>query len=127
MGLLDRLRHDRSSTTPEQPTESPAAMTVTAQLFSGDDLEIVGEASYQNALWSICGGVEGDQIRHQIVAVLVPEPHNPYDPNAIAVHIDGHVVGYLAREVARQYGPGLRSLMARCNGHVALRGVIVGG
>jgi HIRAN domain len=128
MGLLDRLRHDRSSTTAEQPTESPAAMTVTAQLFSGDDdLEIVGEASYQNALWSICGGVEGDKIRHQTVAVLVPEPDNPYDPNAIAVHIDGHIVGYLAREVAQQYGPGLRSLMARCNGYVALRGVIVGG
>jgi hypothetical protein len=103
-------------------------MTVTAHLFSGeDDLEVVGEANYQSALWSICGGVEGDQIRHQVVAVLTPEPHNSYDPNAIAIHIDGHIVGYLAREVAQQYGPGLQSLMARCNGYIALRGVIVGG
>jgi hypothetical protein len=101
---------------------------VTAQLFGGDDdLEIVGEASYQDALWAICRGVEGDRIRHQIVAVLVPEPDNLHDPNAIAVHIDGHVVGYFAREFAVEYGPGLQSLMGRCNGYVALRGVIVGG
>ncbi len=59
--------------------------------------------------------------------MLVPEPQNPYDHNAIAIHIDGHVVGYLRRDVAQQYGPGLHSLMARSNGYVALRGVIVGG
>ncbi len=103
-------------------------MTVAAQLFGGgDDLEIVGEASYQDALWTICRGAEGDRIRHQVVAVLVPEPHNPHDPNAIAVHVDGYVVGYFARDVAVQYGPGLQSLMSQCGGYVALRGVIVGG
>jgi hypothetical protein len=76
-------------------------------LFDGDeDLEIVGEASYQDALWSICGGTEGDRVRHPVIAVLVPEPHNPQDPNAIAVYVEGHVVGYFARELAAQYGPG---------------------
>jgi HIRAN domain len=128
IGLLDRLRHGRSSTSAEQLTEAPSATAVTARLFGGDDdLEVVGEASYQSALWSICGGVQGDQIRHPIVALLVPEPQNPYDPNAIAIQIDGHVVGYLSRDVAQQYGPGLQSLMARSDGYVALRGVIVGG
>ena len=27
-------------------------------------------------------------------AVLVPDPTNPYDPNAVAVYIDGLHVGY---------------------------------
>jgi hypothetical protein len=62
-----------------------------------------------------------------VVAVLVPEPENPYDANAIAVHVDGHLVGYFARDVAVTYGSGLQALMGRCGGYVALEGVIVGG
>ena len=62
-----------------------------------------------------------------MVAVLVPEPDNPHDANAIAVQIEGNLVGYFAREVAIQYGPGLRSLMASSGVYVALEGVIVGG
>ncbi|MGH9214033.1 MAG: HIRAN domain-containing protein [Acidimicrobiales bacterium] len=103
-------------------------MAVSAHLFGGDeDLEIVGEASYQDALWTICRGSLGDQVRHRVVAVVVPEPDNPYDPNAIAVHVEGDRVGYLAREDAARYGPGLHGLMERCGGYVALSGVIVGG
>jgi HIRAN domain len=128
MGLFDRLRAVRDPTRTRAAPSPATTLTVTARLFGGDDdLEIVGEASYQDALWTICQGTEGDRIRYQVVAILVPEPHNPHDPNAIAVHVDGHVVGYFARELAAQYGPGLQSLMARCNGYVALRGVIVGG
>jgi len=33
-------------------------------------------------------------------ATLVPEPSNPHDPNAVAVVIDGHHVGYIPRELA---------------------------
>lgn len=29
---------------------------------------------------------------------LVPEPKNPHDPNAVAVHIAGQLVGYISRE-----------------------------
>lgn len=129
MGLFDRLRAARAPTAAQAAAPSSATtVTVAAHLFGGDDdLEIVGEASYQDALWTICRGAEGDRIRHQIVAVLVPEPQNPHDPNAIAVHIDGFVVGYFARDIAVEYGSGLQSLMSRCGGYVALRGVIVGG
>jgi hypothetical protein len=61
------------------------------------------------------------------VAVLVPEPTNPYDANAIAVQIEGQIIGYLPRATAQEYLPGLRHLMAVHGGYVALRGVIVGG
>lgn len=39
------------------------------------------------------------------MATLVPEPQNADDLNAIAVVIEGRIVGYLPMEVARQYGP----------------------
>jgi hypothetical protein len=92
-----------------------------------DDLEVVGEASYQDALWLICGGSKGDRLRHEVVAVLVPEPENPHDRNAISVRVGGHLVGYLPREVAANYLAGLHMAMAQCGGYVALAGVIVGG
>jgi len=129
MGLFDRLKgaRNRISSAPETRWHEPAT-TVSAHLFGGDeDLEIVGEASYQDALWAICGGVKGDRIRHKIIAVLVPEPDNPYDPNAVSIHTEGNLVGYFARDVAVSYLPGLHRLMAQCGSHVALEGVIVGG
>jgi hypothetical protein len=35
-----------------------------------------------------------------VAAVLVPEPQSVYDPNAVAVLIEGHRVGYLDRQTA---------------------------
>jgi len=124
MSLLDRIRGVHDTRWP------PAAQrrSVSAHLLTGhDDLEVVGELSYQAALWQLSGGAVGDKIRCDTVAVLVPEPSNPHDPNAIAVHIDGYLVGYLSRGVAQEYLPGLRHLMSRLGGYVALRAVIVGG
>jgi HIRAN domain len=92
-----------------------------------EDLEVVGELAYQDALWRLSGGTVGDRLRCHIVAVLVPEPTNPYDANAIAVQIEGHVIGYLPRATAQEYLPGLQRLMSAHDGYVALRGVIVGG
>jgi hypothetical protein len=61
------------------------------------------------------------------VAVLVPEPTNPHDANAISVQIDGHLIGYLSRATAQEYLPGLKQLMSVHASHIGLRGVIVGG
>ena len=44
------------------------------------------------------------------VAVLVPEPTNDYDDNAVAVVIAGGVVGYLPRDMAAEYFPALHRL-----------------
>jgi hypothetical protein len=125
MGLLDRLRGGRRESSVSTRHEATA---VSVSLLGGqDDLEVVGELAYQDALWRLSGGSLGDRIRRQIVAVLVPEPTNPYDANAIAVQIDGQVVGYLPRATAQEYLPGLQRLMSVRGGYVALRGVIVGG
>ncbi len=114
MGLLNRLRGGRGSSVSAR-VEPPA---VPVSLLGGqDDLEVVGELAYQAGLWRLCGGTVGD----------MPEPTNPYDANAIAVQIDGQVVGYLPRAAAQEYLPGVKHVMSLRGGYVALRGVIVGG
>ena len=80
------------------------------QLYEGrEDLEVVGEASYQDNLWRIVGGGHSPdgRVREDILAVLAAEPDNPYDANAVTVWIQGLKVGYLSREDPRRYRPGL--------------------
>lgn len=108
----------------------PASGSVVhATVFPGDEtLEVVGESRYQDVLWGLVGGFQREPVRHAVTAVLLPEPDNRYDSNAIRVLVDGRLVGYLSRNDASLYLPGLRALMASCEtGYVALDGQIVGG
>jgi hypothetical protein len=100
-----------------------------ATLYPGDDtLEVVGESHRQEVLWQLVGGRRREDVRHPTHALLLPEPDNPVDPDAISVLIEGQLVGYLSRSVAAAYRPGLVALMERSsNGLVALEAVIVGG
>lgn len=99
-GLLDRLRGRRGSLVSARVEPLAASVSL---LDGQDDLEVVGELAYQSALWRLCGGTVGERVRHDIVAVLVSEPANPYDANAVAVQVDGQVVGYLPRATAQQF------------------------
>jgi|SRR5262245_8387228 len=103
--------------------------TIEAVLCSGNEtLEVVGESHYQDALWRIVGGVRTERVRSDVIAVLMPEPDNPYDVNAIKVLISGYLVGRLSRADAAAYLPGLVLQMRSNPGKVvALNGVIVGG
>jgi hypothetical protein len=65
--------------------------------------DIVGEASYQPALESLCGGRTEDGADVVTEARLVCEDSNRYDSNAVRVDIDGNTVGYLSRDSARHY------------------------
>lgn len=72
------------------------------------DCEVVGESHYQKALERIAGGRSEDGAEHDCIAVLVPEPQNKHDRNAIRVDIDGRTVGYLSRSDAIDLGKVLR-------------------
>jgi hypothetical protein len=103
-------------------------MWASPQLFTGTEtLEVVGEASYQAALEAIVGRKPSEHVRVPVQAVLVPEPQNPYDQNAIRVDIVGQTVGYLKRDDAVRYRPGLLRLIESDGRHVALAGQVVGG
>ncbi|MGZ6907156.1 MAG: HIRAN domain-containing protein [Acidimicrobiia bacterium] len=128
MGILRRWAERASGQAREANALPVGTVQVSATLYTGDDrLEVVGESNYQDALWSAVGGQSDGYIRADVTAVLVPEPDNPYDANAISVQVSGAVVGYLRRGDAANYLPGLRRLMDEHQTYVALDGVIVGG
>jgi hypothetical protein len=127
VGFLNRL-FGATSKSIESNAETNTRR-IEATLYTGDEtLEVVGESNYQEALWKIVGGRRHERVRHDVAAVLLPEPDNQFDANAIKVLIDGNLVGYLSRQDAVAYGPGLRALMGEsANGLVALEATIVGG
>ncbi|SKA26275.1 HIRAN domain-containing protein [Consotaella salsifontis] len=94
---------------------------------SGDyELDVVGESHYQAELNRICGGKTDDGHEMEVEALLVEEPTNPYDSNAVAVVIDGLVVAYLPRDDAAAY----RQLLSRqklSGEHLKVDALIVGG
>ena len=123
-GLLSRLFGAHTPPLPATPVQR-----IEAILYSGrETLEVVGESHYQDALWEIVGGRTPDPVRHETYALLMPDHANQHDPNAIQVLIDGMRVGYLSREDATAYRPGLLRLMETSpNNLVAFQAVVVGG
>jgi hypothetical protein len=72
-------------------------------------VDVVGEGSYQGTLERLAGGrtVDGGRNRDH-VAMILPEPTNPYDPAAVRVVVItpagvGATIGYLSREDAVAY------------------------
>jgi hypothetical protein len=76
-----------------------------AEHLEGDELvNVAGESHYQDALRELAPWDGRDDLRHEALATLVPEPDNPHDPNAVRVEIAGRLVGYLPRAAAESYG-----------------------
>ena len=128
VALLRRILGKRVATEPSGA--QPSSQDSTQFFFSegSENLEVVGESFYQDALWDIVGARPSEsRIRHPISAVLVAEHDNEYDANAISVWVAGRKVGHLSREGAARYRPGLLALEREKGAYVALRGAIMGG
>lgn len=117
----------RSPEEPEEPASTGSEIDI--ELLGGNEiLEVVGESHYQDALWQCVGEDRAGWVRVRIQAMLVPEPDNLYDPNAIGVWVAGRQVGYVGRDDASVMIAGLTSLLAsRRDIRIALNGVIAGG
>ena len=90
-------------------------------------VRVVGESNYQDALRAICSSSKWEEVAFDCLAVLVPEPENPYDENAIMVQVDGQLLGYLSREDAVAYQGMVLGLVERgrylaCQARIAGRG-----
>lgn len=73
----------------------------------GHRVDVVGESFYAKAIRDAVAKVgQGEEVW----ASLVPDPANPYDPNAVKVVIAGLHVGHLSREVAILFGPVARRI-----------------
>jgi hypothetical protein len=67
--------------------------------------DVVGESHYQDDLLAICGEkLPGRHVR-RTTATLIRQVDNPYDQNAVAVHITGRHVGYLSRDNTATVSP----------------------
>lgn len=95
-------------------------------LPGGHGAEVVGESFNQEALSRLAGGKTEMSATVPVVACLVREPANPYDPNAIRVEVNGVLVGHLARDYALLYQPVLARL-AELGRPAKCRATIVGG
>jgi collagen type III alpha len=76
--------------------------------------QVVGESRYFDALRSAVATRDRRATGELMVqAVLIPEPENRHDRNAVAVTIDGRLIGYLPREDAPAYAAVLGPLAGR--------------
>ncbi|MGB5261805.1 MAG: hypothetical protein WBO34_14970 [Gammaproteobacteria bacterium] len=90
------------------------------------EYKIVGEAKYQRALETICGGRTEEGIRKNVQAILIPERSNRNDKQAVRVAIEGQTVGYLSRVNARAFRKKLKAA-GYSSRPAACPAVIVGG
>jgi hypothetical protein len=134
MGLLDRLLGRTTA-------GKAAAITVHA----GDLVEVVGESYRQDALRRVAAiatdgvpfldelsgrprKIAEEEDRGWFRAVLVCDPSNEHDRNAIAVHADGvgHI-GYLSRDDAVDYQPVFAALAGRGYSVASCPAFLIGG
>lgn len=80
--------------------------------------DIVGESTYQDQLAELVGGKTENGADHYFMALLAPEPQNPYDSNAVRIAIEARTVGYLARSHALDYRAALGLIPAVCCANV---------
>lgn len=81
-------------------------MSTPRRLPGGIEVKLVGESFYAKALAEIVGpSGESGFGGTMLWASVVPEPQNPYDPNAVGIVINGKKVGHLSRENAVVFGP----------------------
>lgn len=110
MGWLSR-KSSRPRTAPEgaadvRPYWSPGPVQV----------HVVGTGYYAE---SVARAAQTAQSSPELVGVLVADPSNLHDPNAVAVEVLGEVVGHLPRELAVIVQPALTSALARHGGRLA--------
>jgi len=96
-------------------------------VLEGDELvRVVGTSHYQDALLELTGRQGDEEIRVDKIAIFAPEPENPHDPNAIAVQIDGRLVGYLSRDENRRWLDVVSGREVGCEAMIAGRGGTTG-
>jgi hypothetical protein len=115
---------------PATPAMPPARPPAPVELGSGSDafaIPIVGESHRQVALRRLAGDRRKRGLEVTFTAVLIPEPHNEYDPNAVRVNENGGPqLGYLSRDDAAAYAAVFQALH-QTGRFGACRAKLVGG
>ena len=133
MGFFDKLFGELDQLFaghhPADRDRRPAWMRTgaTFRLYEGElDLDVTGEEHHQDNLWWLAGGqAAAGEIRAPVQAVLVVEPVDAHDRDAISLWVNGLEVGHLSHRDAQRYRPGLLALQQRHGQPIAVGGVIV--
>lgn len=93
-------------------------MTLAPQLELEEQIEAAGEQYCVKAIRRVFKEAgkpitEGGSTLSGVACVLLPEPWNPHDPNAVAVMVGPHHVGYVPAEDAQAYSMALMPLAQR--------------
>lgn len=87
-------------------------------------MEVVGESNYQEAIQRVCGKHNRNGYDFKTEALVVREPSNPYDLNAVAVKMNDSTIGYLPRAQAQRVSEQMKEDGIA---HAACSATIVGG
>ncbi|WP_273035967.1 HIRAN domain-containing protein [Massilia timonae] len=71
-------------------------------------IDVAGESYYTESFAAICGPRCEDGVDLEVRARLILQDDNPHDKQAVRVEIQGHPVGHLPREVARDFRRAVR-------------------
>ncbi len=89
-----------------QPVLAGPARRIRCAVVKGDNtfrLPVAGVADYQQDLKRVVGARRSEMGRHLIAALLVPQPYNREDGDAVAVQIEKRTIGYMGRDVATDF------------------------
>ncbi|OLT30476.1 hypothetical protein BJF79_09500 [Actinomadura sp. CNU-125] len=81
------------------PERLPRLVAAPAWLAGNVEVEVVGEAFYQDAVYAAAADSGAEGLR---TAVLVPAPPFSKFPTAVAVYVQTHLVGHLPADVSEQ-------------------------
>jgi hypothetical protein len=96
-------------------------------LHGRHEVDAVGESHHQDELLELTGGHRRyGGVEVEVVAELVPEPSNRFDPAAVAVRIEDLTVGYVRHEDA-SWLRGLIDESLDLHGFATCRAIIQGG
>ncbi|NOJ81919.1 HIRAN domain-containing protein [Myxococcus xanthus] len=123
LGKWLNRRRAAAASAPVLPTAPQGKLT---SLPRGAVVEVVGESNYQDALEALAEERTRLSQRIATTAHLVRERTNRFDANAVAVLIEGRLVGYLSRADAVSFRPLIETMEDQ--GEVAAcAATIVGG
>lgn len=89
--------------------------------------DVVGESNYRQGLRAlIAEGTDEERENGEVFreAILVPEPTNTFDKNAIQVRIAEHVVGYIAKTRTAEFHPVIQDAKKQGFDYVLVKAVI---
>ena len=90
---------------------SPDPARPVTQLPEDGYLQVAGEVHYMGNLGPVLGRRD-EALIEDVPALLIRDPRNAHDPNAIEVWISGMKVGHLPRDVAAAWNPCIAEIEA---------------